>query len=112
VHELTALVGQPQNLVSYHLGRLRDANLVMARRSTADARDIYYSLDLARCGRLLTAAGGALHPALLLAQPTVSVRQRGAGAGSGVVSVYWQPLPLADCRGAAAAGRRRSRARV
>jgi len=77
VHELTALVGQPQNLVSYHLGRLREANLVVARRSTADARDIYYSVDLARCGRLLTVAGGALHPALLLAQPTASVRQRG-----------------------------------
>ncbi len=77
VHELTALVGQPQNLVSYHLGRLREANLVLARRSTADARDIYYSLDLARCGRLLTAVGGALHPALLLARPIVSVRQRG-----------------------------------
>ena len=70
VHELTALLGQPQNLVSYHLGRLRKANLVTARRSTADGRDNYYSLDLALCGRLLAAAGGALHPALLLAPPT------------------------------------------
>jgi ArsR family transcriptional regulator, arsenate/arsenite/antimonite-responsive transcriptional repressor / arsenate reductase (thioredoxin) len=77
VHELTALVGQKQNLVSYHLGRLRQANLVTARRSAADGRDTYYSLDLARCGALLTAAGGALHPALLLAPPTVSVPQRG-----------------------------------
>jgi protein-tyrosine-phosphatase/DNA-binding transcriptional ArsR family regulator len=77
VQELTALVGQKQNLVSYHLGRLRQANLVTARRSTADGRDTYYSLDLAQCGALLTAAGGALHPALLLAQPTVSVPQRG-----------------------------------
>ena len=77
VHELTVLVGQPQNLVSYHLGRLRQANLVTARRSTADGRDTYYSLDLARCGRLLTAAGGALHPALLLAPPTVSLAARG-----------------------------------
>jgi protein-tyrosine-phosphatase/DNA-binding transcriptional ArsR family regulator len=70
VHELTALVGQSQNLVSYHLGRLRKADLVTARRSTADGRDTYYSLDLALCGRLLAAAGGALHPALLLAPPT------------------------------------------
>jgi DNA-binding transcriptional ArsR family regulator len=31
VHELTALLGQPQNLVSYHLGQLRKANLVTAR---------------------------------------------------------------------------------
>jgi ArsR family transcriptional regulator, arsenate/arsenite/antimonite-responsive transcriptional repressor / arsenate reductase (thioredoxin) len=77
VHELTALVGQPQSLVSYHLGRLRQANLVTARRSTADRRDTYYSLDLALCGRLLTAAGGALHPGLLLAPPTMPVPRRG-----------------------------------
>jgi protein-tyrosine-phosphatase/DNA-binding transcriptional ArsR family regulator len=76
VHELTALVGQPQSLVSYHLGRLRHANLVTARRSTADGRDTYYSLDLALCGRLLTATGGALHPALLLARPNVPMPRR------------------------------------
>jgi ArsR family transcriptional regulator, arsenate/arsenite/antimonite-responsive transcriptional repressor / arsenate reductase (thioredoxin) len=66
VHELTALVRQPQNLVSYHLGRLRKANLVTARRSTADGRDTYYRLDLALCRQLLAAAGGALHPSLVL----------------------------------------------
>jgi protein-tyrosine-phosphatase/DNA-binding transcriptional ArsR family regulator len=69
VHELTALLGQPQNLVSYHLGRLRKANVVTARRSAADGRDTYYSVDLALCGQLLAGAGGALHPALLLAPP-------------------------------------------
>ena len=69
VHELTTLVGQPQSLVSYHLGRLRKANLVTTRRSTADGRDTYYSLDLALCGQLLAGAGGALHPALLLSAP-------------------------------------------
>ena len=69
VHELTSLVGQPQNLVSYHLGRLRKANLVTTRRSAADGRDTYYSVDLALCGQLLAATGGALHPALLLAPP-------------------------------------------
>jgi protein-tyrosine-phosphatase/DNA-binding transcriptional ArsR family regulator len=70
VHELTSLVGQPQNLVSYHLGRLRKANLVTTRRSTADGRDTYYSVDLGLCGQLLATAGGALHPALLLTPPT------------------------------------------
>jgi protein-tyrosine-phosphatase/DNA-binding transcriptional ArsR family regulator len=69
VHELTTLLGQPQNLVSYHLGRLRKADLVSARRSTADGRDTYYRLDLARCADLLASAGGALHPALRLARP-------------------------------------------
>jgi ArsR family transcriptional regulator, arsenate/arsenite/antimonite-responsive transcriptional repressor / arsenate reductase (thioredoxin) len=65
VHELSALLGQPQNLVSYHLGRLRKANLVTARRSAADGRDTYYRLDLVGCGQLLAAVGEALHPGLL-----------------------------------------------
>ncbi len=69
VRELTALVGEPQNLVSYHLGRLRKAALVTGRRSSADGRDTYYALDLARCAELLTGAGSALHPALRLAPP-------------------------------------------
>jgi protein-tyrosine-phosphatase/DNA-binding transcriptional ArsR family regulator len=69
VRELTALLGQPQNLVSYHLGKLRRAELVTGRRSSADGRDTYYSLDLARCSDLLAAAGGALHPALRLGPP-------------------------------------------
>jgi protein-tyrosine-phosphatase/DNA-binding transcriptional ArsR family regulator len=69
VHELTGLVGEAQNLVSYHLGKLRDGRLVSARRSSADRRDAYYGLDLARVGGLLSAAGGALHPGLRLTPP-------------------------------------------
>jgi protein-tyrosine-phosphatase len=70
VHELTGLVGESQNLVSYHLGKLRDGRLVSARRSAADRRDTYYGLDLPRFGGLLSAAGGALHPGLGLTPPT------------------------------------------
>jgi ArsR family transcriptional regulator, arsenate/arsenite/antimonite-responsive transcriptional repressor / arsenate reductase (thioredoxin) len=70
VHELTELVGEPQNLVSYHLGKLRDGRLVSARRSSADRRDTYYGLDLTRFGALLSAAGGALHPGLRLVPPS------------------------------------------
>jgi protein-tyrosine-phosphatase/DNA-binding transcriptional ArsR family regulator len=69
VHELTGLVGEPQNLVSYHLGKLRDRRLVSARRSAADRRDTYYGVDLERIGGLLSAAGGALHPSLRLTAP-------------------------------------------
>jgi ArsR family transcriptional regulator, arsenate/arsenite/antimonite-responsive transcriptional repressor / arsenate reductase (thioredoxin) len=69
VHELTGLVGAPQNLVSYHLSKLRDARLVSAQRSSADRRDAYYTVDLARISALLSATGGALHPALRLAPP-------------------------------------------
>lgn len=64
VHELVELLGQPFNLVSYHLRRLREARLVTERRSTADGRDIYYSLELDRLRELYFAAGESLHPAL------------------------------------------------
>jgi ArsR family transcriptional regulator, arsenate/arsenite/antimonite-responsive transcriptional repressor / arsenate reductase (thioredoxin) len=70
VNEMTELVGEPQNLVSYHLGKLRDGRLVSARRSSADRRDSYYRLDLARVGELLSATGGALHPGLRLTLPS------------------------------------------
>jgi protein-tyrosine-phosphatase len=70
VSELTGLVGEPQNLVSYHLGKLRDGGLVSARRSDADRRDAYYTVDLTRIGGLLSATGGALHPGLRLTRPS------------------------------------------
>ncbi len=66
VRELVDLVDHPQNLVSYHLRLLRDGGLVTTRRSSADARDGYYHLDLDRCAHALAATGLALHPALLL----------------------------------------------
>ena len=64
VRELVGLLGQPQSLVSYHLGQLRAGGLVSSRRSSADRRDAYYRIDLARCAELLTDAGRALHPGL------------------------------------------------
>lgn len=79
VRELTKVVGKPQSLVSYHLGQLRAGRLVSMRRSSADGRDAYYSLDLARCRQLLAEAGGALHPALAFtppSEPTVGARRR------------------------------------
>lgn len=78
VSELTGLVGQPQNLVSYHLGKLRDARLVSGRRSSADGRDTYYTVDLGRVGALLAGAGAALHPALRLAPPPPAPGRPGA----------------------------------
>jgi ArsR family transcriptional regulator, arsenate/arsenite/antimonite-responsive transcriptional repressor / arsenate reductase (thioredoxin) len=70
VRELVRLLDQPQNLVSYHLGRLRAAGLVGARRSSFDGRDSYYRLDLANCADALAAAGLALHPGLCLTRGT------------------------------------------
>jgi protein-tyrosine-phosphatase len=64
VHELVQLLGQPMNLVSYHLKQLRDQRLVTERRSSADGRDVYYSLDLDLLRTRYFAAVAALHPAL------------------------------------------------
>ena len=64
VGELAELLSEPQNLVSYHLRRLREATLVRERRSSADARDVYYSLDMGKLRDLYFAEGDALHPAL------------------------------------------------
>jgi protein-tyrosine-phosphatase/DNA-binding transcriptional ArsR family regulator len=64
VQELTRLLGVPQNLISYHLKQLRDAQLVTERRSAADGRDVYYSVDLERFRQLYYSAGEALHPSL------------------------------------------------
>ncbi len=66
VRELVAAAGQPQNLISYHLRQLRAGGLVTARRSSFDARDTYYSMDLDACGQALAAASAALHPGLAL----------------------------------------------
>ncbi|MBC6935589.1 MAG: ArsR family transcriptional regulator [Chloroflexi bacterium] len=70
VQELVALAGQPTNLVSYHLKKLREEGVVQMRRSEADARDIYYSLNLDRLHEQYQAAGRALHPAFAGADET------------------------------------------
>src|SRR6266567_7166175 len=64
VQEIVRLLDQPQNLVSYHLRRLYDQHLVTERRSAADGRDIYYSLDLDLLRTHYIAAAETLHPGL------------------------------------------------
>lgn len=64
VNELVQLLGQPMNLVSYHLRQLRDHQLVAERRSSADGRDVYYSMDIDLLYTRFLAVGAALHPAL------------------------------------------------
>lgn len=66
VQELVEQLHQPQNLVSYHLKQLRDSRLLLERRSTADGRDIYYSLDLRHLHAAYAALGLALQPAFTL----------------------------------------------
>jgi ArsR family transcriptional regulator, arsenate/arsenite/antimonite-responsive transcriptional repressor / arsenate reductase (thioredoxin) len=64
VQDLVRLVKHPQNLVSYHLRQLRGQHLVIERRSAADSRDIYYSLNFDALHSMYFAAADALHPAL------------------------------------------------
>lgn len=64
VRELVDAVGEPQSLVSYHLGRLRKAGLLTSRRSDVDGRDTYYHLDLDHYAQAWAEAGTALYPGL------------------------------------------------
>lgn len=64
VSELQRKVGGKQNLVSYHLGRLRKAKLVQEKTSIADSRATYYSIDMPRLQQLFFSIGESLHPAL------------------------------------------------
>ncbi|WBB50435.1 MarR family transcriptional regulator [Verrucosispora sp. WMMA2044] len=72
VRELMELIGQQQSLTSYHLGQLRAGGLVTVRRSSADKRDSYYSLNLRACRDLLAEAGASLHPGLRLVPATLA----------------------------------------
>jgi len=72
VGELVRHLDLPQNLVSYHLGLLRQAGFVYIHRSEADARALYYALDL----KLLQAAYQQIGADLyLLPTETVSIPQ-------------------------------------
>jgi ArsR family transcriptional regulator, arsenate/arsenite/antimonite-responsive transcriptional repressor / arsenate reductase (thioredoxin) len=69
VEELVKKIQQPHNLISYHLKRLRLQQLVTERRSSADGRDIYYSLNLDQFRQLYLQTGQSLHPAIGGASP-------------------------------------------
>jgi protein-tyrosine-phosphatase len=62
--ELVSILQLPSNAVSYHLKQLRSLGLLCDRRSSSDARDVYYRVDLDRLERLYAEAGDALHPGL------------------------------------------------
>jgi ArsR family transcriptional regulator, arsenate/arsenite/antimonite-responsive transcriptional repressor / arsenate reductase (thioredoxin) len=62
VGEIVARIGLPANATSYHLKQLRAAGILRDRRGSADARDIYYSIDLDHLYALYTEAGDALRP--------------------------------------------------
>lgn len=76
VNELVDLVQEPANLVSYHLGQLRRNRLVNERRSLADGRDVYYSLDLQSLEAAFERSAGAIHPGLWPAGPSAAATSR------------------------------------
>lgn len=78
VQELAELLQRPQNLISYHLRLLREGQVVGVRRSSADARDTYYSLELEQVRTLYMESGAAIHPALAVAS---DVAVGGVGEG-------------------------------
>jgi len=71
VRGLVTRVGQPQNLISYHLRLLRDGGLVISTRSSFDGRDSYYHLKLDRCADALNDTVAALHRRSANAAPPV-----------------------------------------
>jgi protein-tyrosine-phosphatase/DNA-binding transcriptional ArsR family regulator len=77
VNELVESVGVRPNLVSYHLGQLRRASVVSERRSSADARDIYYSLNLERLQAAFERCAGSIHPFLWPDRDHVATGARG-----------------------------------
>jgi protein-tyrosine-phosphatase len=62
VAEIVRFLGLPQNTVSYHLRKLREHRMVTERRSSADSRDVYYSLDLDSFRLLYQATGEMVYP--------------------------------------------------
>ncbi len=64
VQELVAAINRPPNLVSYHLRKLLEHEILTEHRSIADGREIYYSLDLDRVRISFFQVGETLHPAL------------------------------------------------
>jgi ArsR family transcriptional regulator, arsenate/arsenite/antimonite-responsive transcriptional repressor / arsenate reductase (thioredoxin) len=64
VHELVDHIDQPFNLVSYHLKKLLQSDVVRYRRSDADRRDLYYSLDLEKLRAQFYLAMVTIHPAI------------------------------------------------
>lgn len=73
VQELAARTGEPMNLVSYHLRQMRQDGLVVSRRSEADGRDVYYTLDLDQVGEHFAQASRALHRSLTVPAPSHAV---------------------------------------
>jgi DNA-binding transcriptional ArsR family regulator len=61
--ELSADLGLPQNLVSHHVRKLREAGLVEEHRDPGDARWVHLSVDLEALGTAWASLASAFDPA-------------------------------------------------
>ena len=105
--ELTALFGEPQNLVSYHLARAarrgRWCRRGAVRPTAATPTTASTSPAAASCS---CATGAALHPGLRLGLRAEHGRaQLGAPSAAGAVPVHRQQRPVPDGRGARSSDR-------
>lgn len=66
--EIGAALSLASNAVSYHLKQLSALGVLADHRSSSDARDVYYRVDLEHLDRLYTQAGDSLHPGLVPSQ--------------------------------------------
>jgi protein-tyrosine-phosphatase/DNA-binding transcriptional ArsR family regulator len=65
VQELSALLHQPQNLVSYHLHKLHEHGLIVEHRSIADGREVYYGVNWGQIRKEFKTTETELHPGLV-----------------------------------------------
>lgn len=79
--ELGDALDMAPNLISHHLGLLRDAGLVDVERDVVDARWLYYSLNEEALAGLNAAYGAFFDPA------RIKPRRPTCGPGSSVVSL-------------------------
>lgn len=103
VQELATLLAQPHNLVSYHLGLLREGHVISERRGALDGRDVYYSLDLERLQLKIERSVATIHPALSAIAVAGSADKNRDAAARHPWSVLFVSLDEADWPGMAAA---------
>lgn len=79
--ELGDALDMAPNLISHHLGLLRDAGLVDVERDAVDARWLYYSINEEALAQLNAIYGAFFNP------ERIKPRRPTCGPGSSVVSV-------------------------
>lgn len=88
--EIGERLDMPRNLISHHMGILRQSGLVDVERDSADARWVYFTINQPALAQLRTLFDVVLNPARI--QP----RQPGCGPQSAPIEfVDAEPLPSA-----------------